>query len=184
MPSLHVSGSHETNTFVYMWLGARHMLDMAKQTTEGRLYTCIASLMFSAFMLEAYFNHLGSLRNREWDKVERKYPKLEKYKMFAEAAGVGVDLNIYPQKSLVELFNFRDSMAHGKTTTGGIDIELEIEASIIPAFPTTEWQSFATPENAERLLVDAVSLIKEIHRACGYQDDPFAKAGEGLYGVG
>ena len=157
------------------------MLDIARLSEEGQPYTCVASLTFSAFMLEAYFNHLGSLRIREWDEVERKYAKLEKYKKFAKAAGIGVNLNIYPQKSLVELFAFRDSMAHGKTTAGNIDIE--IEGALHPSFPTAGWQSFATLSNSERLLADAVLLITELHKACGYRGDPFSIAGGGLYSV-
>lgn len=156
------------------------MLNLAKANEEGRIYTCTASLLLSAFMIEAYLNHLGNLRNKEWDKIERKIPKLEKYKILAEATDISFDKNRPPQKSMIELFAFRDSMAHGKTTTDIIDISLEAfpSKSIIPA---AAWQKFATLEKAEQLLKDAITIIKELHQANGYKKDPFASAGQGFY---
>ena len=70
-----IRGNATTKTFVYMRTGARHMLELAKASREGQLYTCVSSLVLSAFMLEAYLNHLGRLKNPDWDAIERKYSK-------------------------------------------------------------------------------------------------------------
>ena len=52
-----IRGNATTKTFVYMRTGARHMLELAKASRDGQLYTCVSSLVLSAFMLEAYLNH-------------------------------------------------------------------------------------------------------------------------------
>ena len=96
MAKARIGGKKTAVTFAYMRLGAKYMLKLAEESNEGQLYTLVASLIFSAFTLEAYLNHLGKLRNKEWDEIERKYPKLEKYKLFAAAAGIQADFNAPP----------------------------------------------------------------------------------------
>jgi hypothetical protein len=79
-----VSGRSKTNTFAYMHIGAKQMLEQATQSEIGQLYNIISCLTFSAFTLEAYFNHFGKLRDENWDGIERKSSKLKKYKQFCE----------------------------------------------------------------------------------------------------
>ena len=112
----HIGGKNTTITFAYMHNGAKFMLKIAEESEEGQLYTLVASLIFSAFTLEAYLNHLGKLRNKEWNEIERRHSKLEKYKLFAEAAQIKFDFSVRPYRTLKELFSFRDRMAHGRTT--------------------------------------------------------------------
>ena len=178
-----IRGNATTKTFVYMRTGARHMLELAKASRDGQLYTCVSSLVLSAFMLEAYLNHLGRLKNPDWDAIERKYPKKQKFQMFAEKAGLNITLSDRPYRSLVTLFDYRDSMAHGRTVTEDIDTGIQIESSISAAIPGAEWQQFATVEKAEELLTDAVSIVHELHAASGYRDDPFVSGGGGVYAI-
>lgn len=169
-----------------MHRGAKHMLDLAERSEEGQLYFLVASLVFSAFTLEAYLNHLGKLRNSEWDKIERKYSKFEKYKMFSAAAGLKVDFAARTYCSLEALFEFRDRMAHGKSTTEDVAVEIEISAidSHLPQFNAeTDWQAFATIERAREAIKDVEALVKELHASSGYTGNPFTKLGGGIYGV-
>lgn len=159
------------------------MLELAKASRDGQLYTCVSSLVLSAFMLEAYLNHLGRLKNPDWDAIERKYPKTTKYRMFAKEAGLSASLGDRPYLSLVTLFAYRDSMAHGRTVTEEIDAEMQIDSSISAAIPGAEWQQFATVAKAEELLTDAVFIVRELHAASGYRDDPFGSGGNGLYAI-
>ena len=103
--------------------------------------------------------------------------------MFAEKAGLNITLSDRPYRSLVTLFDYRDSMAHGRTVTEDIDTGIQIESSISAAIPGAEWQQFATVEKAEELLTDAVSIVHELHAASGYRDDPFVSGGGGLYAI-
>ncbi|WP_321821735.1 MULTISPECIES: hypothetical protein [unclassified Burkholderia] len=159
------------------------MLDLAKASREGQLYTCLSALVLSAFMLEAYLNHLGGLKHKDWDALERKQSKTKKFRTFAAQSGINVNLTERPYKSLVTLFAYRDSMAHGKTVTEEIDAEVDIDSSIAASIPSAEWQQFATLDTAEELLTDAVAIIRQLHAASGYHDDPFGSGGGGLYAV-
>jgi hypothetical protein len=176
-----IRGNATTKTFVYMYSGAKYMLGIAKESKDGQLYTCISALIFSAFMLEAYLNHLGRIKHPDWDKIERKYPKIKKFTRFAEEAGLTLSLNNRPYQSLVKLFTYRDSMAHGKTVTEEIYAEVESGLSISACIPRPEWQEFATVDTVEELLTDAIAIVRELHKASGYLDDPFGSGGSGLY---
>jgi hypothetical protein len=184
MSKVRVAGRQTTITFVQMHTGAKHMFQLAEANENGQLYTLVSSLVFSAFTMEAYLNHLGKLRNKDWDEVERKLPKLEKYKMFCKVAKLKVNLNVRPYLTLVRLFQFRDQMAHGKTTADEIAFELEAEGKKIPHLKVeNDWQSFAKITHASEAIHDVEHMVKELHVALGYPGNPFARSGGGIYAV-
>ena len=159
------------------------MLSLAKASPDGRIYTCVSALVLSAFMIEAYLNHLGRVKRPDWDSVERKYPKTRKFLMFANEVGLTVSLSDRPYQSLATLFTYRDSMAHGRTITEEVDAEVQSGFSFSTAIPGAEWQEFATVETTEQLLIDAEAIIRELHKASGFSDDPFNSGGSGLYAI-
>lgn len=179
-----VSGRQTTITFVYTHTGAKHMLELAEATRDGQLYTATSALVYCAFTLEAYLNHLGKLRHAGWDDVERSYGKRRKYEMFAQAAGLQIDYARRPYSTLVELFAFRDCMAHGKTETENVSVLIDANAPRLPQIVSnSDWQAFATIENARQAISDVERLVRELHAASGQRGDPFERAGGGRYGV-
>lgn len=161
------------------------MLALAEKSREGQLYTTVAALVFSAFTLEAYLNHIGRLRNKEWNVIERKYSKLEKYKLFASEADINFDnFCVRPYSTLKKLFEFRDCMAHGKTTIEVINLSVNMIDDLLPQLNAkSSWQEFATLENAQIAVRDVQMLIKELHLAAGYPGNPFGKLESGVYGI-
>ncbi|PNG53307.1 MULTISPECIES: hypothetical protein [unclassified Variovorax] len=179
-----VRGRQTTNTFVYMNIGAKHMLEQAEQPQDGQLYTLTSSLVFSAFTLEAYLNHLGALKHSNWDEIERRYGKRRKYEMLAQEAGLQIDFNRRPYRTLVELFAFRDRMAHGRTVTEDVSVLIDVTAPRLPQITNdSDWQALATIENARAAIEDVEALVRELHSGSGYPRNPFASAGGGFYGV-
>lgn len=185
MNKVRVTGKKDMVTFAYMRLGAKHMLKLAEESQKGQLYLLVASLIFSAFTLEAYLNHLGKLRNKEWDEIERKYPKLDKYKLFSAAANVRVDFGVRPYRTLIELFNFRDHMAHGKTIREQpFAIDVNANEDYLPQILVeNDWQAAVTLEMARHAIADVEVLIKELHSSSGFSDNPFNKLGGASYSV-
>ena len=157
------------------------MLSLAKESQDGQLYTCLSCMVLSAFMLEAYFNHLGQLKHANWESIERKLSKAKKFANLATAAGLAPAMNDRPYSSLVRVFAFRDAMAHARTMKDEIDIEVQLSDSLAKSLPGPEWQELITIENAEQILEDAVSIVRELHKAAGYGDDPFGTSGSGIY---
>lgn len=184
MNKARVAGRKTTNTFAYMRLGAKHMIKLAEDSQEGQLYSLVASLIFSAFTLEAYLNHLGKLRNREWDNIERKYKIFDKYKLLSKCANLKVDFNVRPYSTLIRLVEFRDSIAHGKTTIERVAIDINTDEDRLPQIITkNDWQAFATLERAKQAREDVEVVIKELHSSSGYSGNPFNDLGGAIYGV-
>lgn len=178
-----IRGRSEDKTFVYMWSGARHMLGLARQSEEGQVYTLISAQVFSAFMVEAYLNHLGCLKHEDWLQTERRRSKYAKLRSLAEEAGLQIDMNVRPYSSITELFERRDSMAHGMTEVREVDEEVQAHLSIAQSLIRVGWQAGITVEQTESLLGDAVTAIRTMHEAAGYQGDPFATSGSELYAL-
>ncbi len=179
-----VRGRVTTNSFGYIHIGAKHMLSQAEQTENGQLYNLVGCLTFSAFTLEAFFNHFGKLKNPEWDKIERKYSKLKKYKLFCDECDIKYNFDIRPYSTIIALFKFRDTMAHGKSTTESIEKTVKVD----PAHPNrfsagSGWMEYATFENAYKTISDVEQIIIELHTAGGFQGNPFANLGGGFFGI-
>ncbi|WP_351009971.1 hypothetical protein [Shewanella sp. S1-58-MNA-CIBAN-0166] len=179
-----VSGAATTNTFAYMFIGAKHMLEQAEESEIGQLYNIVSCLTYCAFTLEAYFNHFGKLQNDDWDNIERNYSKLKKYKKFCKDLDLSIDFKKPPYSSLIEIFSYRDQMAHGKSTIEFVTKEVELEIEKPNEFRAgAGWQEYATIDNAKKALEHTSQIISELHIAAGYGDKPFNKLGSGLFGV-
>ena len=178
MSNLSASGTVTTNTFTYMYAGAKFMLKQAENNDEGQLYNLISSLVYCAFTLEAYFNHLGKLRDSNWDKIERKYPKLKKYDKFCKELNLNVDANERPYVSMKNVFEFRDSMAHGKTTNEFIVGKAQVQSMPYNfSLPATNWKTFVKMNNTKRCLHDVKEIVLELHKAAGLSGNPFISSG-------
>ena len=85
-----------------------------KAQPEGSAHQFRASLVFTAFTLEAYLNHLGRKLFRCWDDLERLGP-IEKLNVIADRAAVKIDYGKRPWQAMKQLFGFRNDIAHGKS---------------------------------------------------------------------
>jgi hypothetical protein len=179
-----VSGETTTYPFSYMYKGAEQMLRQAKESGSGQFYNIISCLIYCAFTLEAYFNHLGSERNSEWNEVERKISKEKKYELFCKNIGLEIDLAKRPYKSMIDVFRYRNQMAHGKTTTDAIKEPIEGDADDLYSFAVgPDWKTYSTIENAQTVFTDIKHIILELHKASGFANDPFLTLDKGHYRI-
>jgi|GEM_PF-1643668 hypothetical protein len=191
-----VNGSGEIRIYVRMREGAEFMLQLASPDSEGKFpkgrdhYVC-AALMYCAFMVEGWVNHVGPLlmSEDEWSGLERKPPlcklkKIAKITRNSEGLGAIVDYGKEPFCWLNSLFEFRDFLAHPRTlmykTSGEIDdagSELRLGESIAGA-PKSDFEGrgyskgikedpwkFANYENAGLVLSKSVGAIESVYGA-------------------
>lgn len=179
-----IVGKIRSNTFGYMYIGARHLLEKSKENEEGQLYNLIGCILFCAFTLEAYFNHLGEKCDEDWNKKERKLSKLKKYEQFCKQLEITSDYSVRPYSTIRFLFEFRDFIAHGKSTSDSIRKEVTIcfEKPDLKSI-RAPWMEPVTIENATIAMDDVTTLIKELHLAAGYEDNPFNDLGSSLFGI-
>jgi hypothetical protein len=136
----------------------------------------MASLVFTAFTLEAYFNHIGSQLFKSWPDLERLGPK-EKLNIIGERLGVTIEYGKRPWQVMIHLFGFRNDIAHGKSQ--------HIEVSkIIPHRKfldvrlgeqvQTEWEKYCTKANGQKARADVEAIINELHKRGNFKPEyPF-----------
>lgn len=164
------------NTYAEMWHSSLCLLEKGCEADEGSYYQFMASLVFTAFTLEAYFNHIGSQLFICWSDIERLGPT-EKLNVIAERLGVRIEYGKRPWQVMKHLFGFRNDIAHGKSQLikrskvvshrNFSDIRLGEQLR-------TEWEIYCTKRNAQKAREDVEKIINELHKAGKFKPDyPF-----------
>ena len=110
-----MSGTGKVTTYNWMMKNARVSLEAAKATEAGQFFNSMNVLVYSAFAMEAFFNHLGSHIDKEWGKKERRINKYDKLRKFHKELGLTSKIEDEPYCVVFDAFDFRDSLAHGRT---------------------------------------------------------------------
>ncbi len=101
------------NTYAENVKAAEHFLAMANEHKLGQRWNLVGSVVFSAFSIEAFLNHVGEEQDgawKDWDTKNR--PNSE-----AKLMRLNITLNKNLKAQFTELFKLRDMVAHGRTIT-------------------------------------------------------------------
>jgi hypothetical protein len=188
MPTLY--GKRVTNAAATNFLAASNLLRLARSVEEGRFYWSLASIVFAAFTYEAFLNMIGQkvLTTAEWKKVDRASWK-EKHRLLFKKLELKSDLSSEPESTLVELFEFRNRIAHGReeeVQIDGISIA-DIRPLALQEATSTEWEKRCTPEYAAAALEHVRALGVMVCTAARepiYGSNPFGSPSRGSYGTG
>ena len=128
----------------------------------------MASLVFTAFTLEAYLNHIGRrVFSKCWDDHERLEP-LKKLKLIAERLQVVADYGHRPWQVMNGLFVFRNYIAHGKLEDLETSQSVPLDQYSDDPFGEVErakWEKYCTGKNAQRDREDVEKIIYALHEA-------------------
>jgi len=157
----------QTNTYLYLYKTAKINLEELENSQSGSFYKIIICITFCAFTLEAYMNHIGYDNCNFWNEVEKNKP-LEKLKILYSTFNLEFDKSSRPLQSIIEMYKYRNLLAHGKTetttNTTSINQEVtEIDMSQIVGFAQTRWESMTTSSNARRYFDDMKKVIELLH---------------------
>jgi hypothetical protein len=167
-----ISKERQVNTYAEMWHASYVMLGKAEENPEGSFYQLMASLIFTAFTLEAYLNHIGPSIFKCWDDLEQLSPK-RKLNLIAEKLKIERDDSNRPFQTVAKLFKFRNDVAHGKT----VRLKSENRIKVVDLDRTlnqrlgerleTPWQKYCSLTNAERAREDVKIIIQKLHKGSG-----------------
>lgn len=116
MPQWESDYSGHSKTYVVLNHTAWHLLDTAETHEKGSLLNLQAAAVFCAFALEAYLNHVGEEELEFWSEIDR-ISYAAKLEVLAKHLGFTVDKSQRPFQTILELFRFRNELAHGRTQT-------------------------------------------------------------------
>jgi len=153
-----------------------YAFQLAKANQNGRLNHLMTSMTFDAFTLEAYLNHIGSLRIRFWEPLKKKLSPRDKLDVIAVDLNFLPDFSRRPWQTFQSIFKLRDLLVHGQTETIAHEGEFSIEGGDFIPLPLTAWEEFMTLQKAERFLDDTKAMVIELaNKAELPPDEIFAK---------
>jgi len=172
-----VTKERNVTTYAEMWHTSYCLLVKGQEELRMSVHQFRASLIFTAFTLEAYLNHIGSKTFSCWEALERLSPK-EKLNVIAERLNVVIDYGKRPWQIMKKLFQFRNDIAHGKSIKVKFEKILPLDEHSNDAFDElferTRWEKYCTEKNAVRAREDVEAIVEIIHKAAGLEDDlPF-----------
>ena len=171
-----INKEREVNTYAEMWHTSYCLLDNGTKNPKGCYHQYMASLVFTAFTREAYFNHIGPQLFKCWFDLERLGPK-EKLNVIGERLEVKIEYDKRPWQVMKHLFGFRNDIAHGKS-------QLIKVSKIVPhrqfsdvrlgELVLTKWEKYCTQKNAKKAREDVEAIINELHGSGKFKPDyPF-----------
>lgn len=168
----------ETISYAYVTLhnAAYYALQAAKESVDGRFFNCLSAMVFAAFSLEAYLNHIGTSEFPDWIKLERNKSPKQKLEMLTAKRVYSPDFSRAPFEAFDRIFKFRKQIAHGKTERVKVEEVQEGELGDKPKLPHASWQIETNLENAVSFVADSEAMIRTLHPIFGYQTDAFFTA--------
>lgn len=103
--------------YAELWHASHCVLEAGFREPRGSSWQFLSSLVLTAFSFEAYLNHVGPRIIENWDGIERQ-PPLEKFNSLCKALDVDFSMGwaARPLQTIQELIEFRNTLAHGRTT--------------------------------------------------------------------
>jgi hypothetical protein len=142
---------------------ASNLATTAENSPAGVRYKpSLASMVISAFAMEALANEAGEKLIKEWAEFESVKPKA-KIILCSKALHIEPDFSAEPWQTVSEALKFRNIVVHKKPEVVKVRIEGDSinNQLTVPAWPITRFERKLTPENAKRFS-EAASKLKGI----------------------
>lgn len=133
----------------------------------------MTAMLFSAFTLEAFLNHLGAKRISYWDVLQRKLGPEEKLQVLCKDIGYKPDRSRPPFQTFSIIFDFRNAIVHAKTEYPSYEGELILEEGQRPPKPLVGWEKQITLDTAQRFFDDTKAMLTELHYAAKLREPLF-----------
>lgn len=164
--------------YVHLYRSAEYHVALAQAIRGGNFWTCLAANVLVSFTFEAYLNHIGQFKmGKQWDEVERRRwdEKLELVLDAIPAAKAPMAPGKRPRQTIKMAFAFRNSVAHGRTTT---ESEEYVDDGADPAIHKVSWEKECNPSTSKRYLQDVKRAIELLHASAGTDQPAFPPKSE------
>lgn len=184
-----VSKQRHVHPYAELWHASQCVLEIGLRNPIGSSWQFLSSAVLTAFTFEAYLNHIGPQTVNDWATKER-FAVLSKFKHLRKALGVTFPdgKSVRPLKTVVDLFAFRDSLAHGKSHELRSDKHQSIEeyetdnSDLVGSRLRTDWEDrIQTSQFAELAREDVELVIRKLDAARKNSPDILFASGIGSY---
>lgn len=172
-------GSQTVITFAYLMQSAKIQLKNAEDEIEGNAHASMASLILSAFSMEAALNHIGAEIFNFWEDVEKNLSPKSKLAFICNELEKTPDFSREPYQSFSKVFKFRNDLAHGKTET--INGTWSAKCDEKPLSPLkAQWEKLCNPRDARKVQENIEQIVIELYKKAELGANPFAILGHGF----
>lgn len=168
-----------------MWHASDCVLKAGLADPQGSTWQFLSSAVLTAFAFEAYLNHVGPTVFGCWDELER-LPPWGKFELLCERLCVDFPggKGGLPLQTVVELLEFRNTMAHGRSDELRPKPELRDVNDKLDVYlgelPLAHWERLVKDSKfAERARRDVQKVLEKLHVA-----RPSPKEGLFSFGIG
>ena len=164
-------------TYCYLYYVAWSYFKQAQDSEEGRLHNCMVAMVFYAFSMEAYLNHIGHIKigESEWERIERKLRHRRKLLLICRSIGIEPSFTCRPFKTYNQMFKYRDTLAHARTIQLKEQTTVSAEDLGRPArYPQADWEQAANLDTVQTFHDDTTKMIRLMHKAAHLRNDPLA----------
>jgi hypothetical protein len=172
-PKRKIVAGKQIKTYVHLFKAANLAIKNPESSKENDFYNSMSCILFCAFAIEAYLNHVGAMEFQYWgDDLESLNPKAKlrliageriettpnlEPKIFSpikHPINISIDFSRRPFQSFTEIFRVRNDLAHGKT---------ELKFDDYPNKPLAKWEKLCNLKQAKIYIQDTEQMINFIH---------------------
>ena len=154
--------SRNVNTFALIKAAADTLTHLSNENESDSFHIDMSLIVMCAFTFEAYVNHVVWKMHDEFSKIERK-PMRTKLQLLEVSLGTIFERSSRPFSTVTEAFEFRDLMAHGKSSKLVGKKTVSIASTFDERQPITELEERCTRDTALRVHEDVIAAIDLIH---------------------
>jgi hypothetical protein len=145
------------------------LVENGTRQNDGYFYELMSCLVIAAFKHEAFINHLGYALLPNWHELERERHS-DKQNAILKELGLSIDIGRRPFQTLHDLFDARDSLAHGKPEllTHDTVVVTKSREQMRRRIPLTKWESLCTLKFAKRAYDDTEEIADLLWTSAGF----------------
>lgn len=156
-----------------------YSLQEAERTEEGRFYNSLITMVFCAFSLEAYLNHLGEQKVSNWYSIERSLNYSQKLKLIADTTKNKIDMREKPYCFMNSIFDYRKLIVHGKTSR--LTKKQSIIPNTIPDMPLAFWEKMTTLQKARDFRIHTKDIIESLSKNIEDNEIPLGTPSDAMW---
>ena len=172
------------NSYMYLFAASSNALTLAKANKGENFLNYITAMVFSAFCIEAFLNHLLMQKFEFWEILKEKLNPSDKLCILAKELNINIDYSRRPFQSFKRIFKFRNLLVHAKTEhlhDENYELPEDGEESFYSDRPRSEWQEMVTLKNANEFNEDTKKIVEFLYLKMHLDGDPWAFSTDTLY---
>ncbi len=157
-------------TYRYMIKIAETMLHQAQNNNEYN--NSISTIVFCAFALEGFLNHVGEELVKEWTEACEKYKPKDKLVFLADKFNIEINFGKNPFQSFKIIFEIRNQLAHPKTREHTKDSKYKVKVNEKSTWSVDRWECYSNEKEANKILIDTKLIIDELDKKFSIEKIP------------